>query len=47
VALNSAMWRLDLLADLIQEDVFFYEGNTHLPMEEHAALSRATNPTAS
>jgi CO/xanthine dehydrogenase Mo-binding subunit len=27
-------------ADLIQEDLFFYEGNTHLPMEEHAALAR-------
>jgi 4-hydroxybenzoyl-CoA reductase alpha subunit len=27
-------------ADLIQEDTFFYEGNTHLPMEEHAALAR-------
>src|SRR5712691_4130048 len=23
-------------ADLIREDVFFYEGNTHLPMEQHA-----------
>jgi 4-hydroxybenzoyl-CoA reductase alpha subunit len=27
-------------ADLIQEDLFFYEGNTHLPLEEHAALAR-------
>src|SRR5437868_7009540 len=27
-------------ADLIREDVFFYEGNTHLPMEQHAALAR-------
>jgi 4-hydroxybenzoyl-CoA reductase subunit alpha len=26
-------------ADLIREDVFFYEGNTHLPMEQHAALA--------
>ena len=26
-------------ADLIQEDTFYYEGNTHLPMEEHAALA--------
>ena len=26
-------------ADLIQEDIFFYEGNTHLPMEEHAAVA--------
>jgi hypothetical protein len=27
-------------ADLIREDVFFYEGNTHLPMEQHAAVAR-------
>jgi 4-hydroxybenzoyl-CoA reductase alpha subunit len=27
-------------ADLIQEDIFFYEGNTHLPLEEHAAVAR-------
>lgn len=27
-------------ADLVQEDIFFYEGNTHLPMEEHATLAR-------
>src|SRR2546426_8358855 len=26
-------------ADLIREDVFFYEGNTHLPLEQHAALA--------
>ena len=26
-------------ADLIREDIFFYEGNTHLPMEQHAALA--------
>jgi 4-hydroxybenzoyl-CoA reductase subunit alpha len=26
-------------ADLVREDVFFYEGNTHLPMEQHAALA--------
>ena len=26
-------------ADLVQEDVLFYEGNTHLPMEQHAALA--------
>ena len=25
-------------ADLVREDVFFYEGNTHLPMEQHAAV---------
>src|SRR5207237_1240088 len=23
-------------SDLVREDVFFYEGNTHLPMEQHA-----------
>jgi 4-hydroxybenzoyl-CoA reductase alpha subunit len=27
-------------ADLVREDVFFYEGNTHLPMEQHAALAQ-------
>jgi 4-hydroxybenzoyl-CoA reductase alpha subunit len=26
-------------ADFIQEDSFYYEGNTHLPMEEHAAIA--------
>ncbi|HEX8718302.1 MAG TPA: molybdopterin cofactor-binding domain-containing protein, partial [Gemmatimonadaceae bacterium] len=26
-------------ADLVREDMFFYEGNTHLPMEQHAALA--------
>ncbi len=26
-------------ADLIREDIIFYEGNTHLPMEQHAALA--------
>ena len=26
-------------ADLVQEDIFFYEGNTHLAMEEHATLA--------
>lgn len=26
-------------ADLIKEDLFFYEGNTHLPMEQHAAVA--------
>src|SRR5438067_7168443 len=25
--------------DLIREDTFFYEGNTHLPMEQHAAVA--------
>ncbi|HEV7904426.1 MAG TPA: molybdopterin cofactor-binding domain-containing protein, partial [Pyrinomonadaceae bacterium] len=26
-------------ADHIREDTFFYEGNTHLPMEQHAAVA--------
>ncbi len=26
-------------ADHIREDVFFYEGNTHLPMEQHASVA--------
>ncbi|HEX8163252.1 MAG TPA: molybdopterin cofactor-binding domain-containing protein [Pyrinomonadaceae bacterium] len=26
-------------ADHVREDVFFYEGNTHLPMEQHAAVA--------
>src|ERR1051326_2040331 len=26
-------------ADIVREDVFFYEGNTHLPMEQHAAVA--------
>jgi 4-hydroxybenzoyl-CoA reductase alpha subunit len=26
-------------ADHVREDVFFFEGNTHLPMEQHAALA--------
>src|SRR5260370_42105638 len=26
-------------ADLVREDVFFFEGSTHLPMEQHAALA--------
>jgi 4-hydroxybenzoyl-CoA reductase alpha subunit len=26
-------------ADHVREDIFFYEGNTHLPMEQHAALA--------
>jgi 4-hydroxybenzoyl-CoA reductase alpha subunit len=29
-------------ADLVREDLFFYEGNTHLPMEQHAALAEPT-----
>ena len=27
-------------ADLVREDTFFYEGNTHLPMEQHASLAQ-------
>jgi 4-hydroxybenzoyl-CoA reductase alpha subunit len=27
-------------ADLIQEDLLFYDGNTHLPIEQHAAVAR-------
>ena len=26
-------------ADHVFEDLFFYEGNTHLPMEQHASLA--------
>ncbi|MCP4201045.1 MAG: molybdopterin-dependent oxidoreductase [bacterium] len=26
-------------ADLVLDDTFFYEGNTHLPMEQHAAVA--------
>jgi 4-hydroxybenzoyl-CoA reductase subunit alpha len=26
-------------ADLVVEDTFFYQGNTHLPLEQHAALA--------
>src|SRR5882672_2137894 len=26
-------------ADLVREDLFFFEGNTHLPMEQHAAVA--------
>jgi len=26
-------------AHVVREDLFFYEGNTHLPMEQHAALA--------
>src|SRR5205809_727557 len=28
-------------ADLVREDVFFFEGNNHLPMEQHAAVASA------
>ncbi len=27
-------------ADYVREDTFFYQGNTHLPMEQHAALAQ-------
>src|SRR5688572_7391462 len=27
-------------ADRVREDLFFFEGNTHLPMEQHAALAQ-------
>ena len=26
----------------MREDVFFFEGNTHLPMEQHATLAHFT-----
>lgn len=26
-------------ADYVREDIFYYEGNTHLPMEQHSALA--------
>jgi 4-hydroxybenzoyl-CoA reductase alpha subunit len=26
-------------ADTVREDIFFFEGNTHLPMEQHAAVA--------
>jgi 4-hydroxybenzoyl-CoA reductase alpha subunit len=26
-------------ADLVREDIFFYEGSTHLPMEQHTAVA--------
>jgi 4-hydroxybenzoyl-CoA reductase subunit alpha len=29
-------------ADLIREDTLFFEGSTHLPMEQHAALAQYT-----
>ena len=32
---------------LVREDVFFFEGNTHLPMEQHAAVAQLRAPTAS
>lgn len=27
-------------ADLIREDLFYYEGNTHLPIEQHSAIAQ-------
>jgi 4-hydroxybenzoyl-CoA reductase subunit alpha len=27
-------------ADLIREDIYYYEGNTHLPIEQHAAVAK-------
>ncbi len=27
-------------ADLVREDAFYFEGNTHLPMEQHAAVAQ-------
>ncbi|HET7876723.1 MAG TPA: molybdopterin cofactor-binding domain-containing protein, partial [Methylomirabilota bacterium] len=27
-------------ADLVREDVFFFQGNTHLPMEQHSAVAQ-------
>src|SRR5216683_2090438 len=27
-------------SDLVREDVFYFEGNTHLPMEQHSALAQ-------
>jgi 4-hydroxybenzoyl-CoA reductase alpha subunit len=29
-------------ADYVREDTFFYQGNTHLPMEQHAAVAQYT-----
>ena len=31
-------------ADLVREDLFFFEGNTHLPMEQHAAAADWSPP---
>ena len=30
-------------ADHVREDVFFYQGNTHLPMEQHSAVAEYRN----
>jgi CO/xanthine dehydrogenase Mo-binding subunit len=47
VSLGLAMSRRALAAaDHVSEDTFFYEGNTHLPIEQHAAAPRRP-PTAS
>jgi len=34
-------------ADRVFEDTFFYQGNTHLPIEQHAAVAALGFPTAS
>ena len=31
-------------ADVVREDLFFFEGNTHLPMEQHAAVADWSPP---
>src|SRR5437773_6969967 len=31
-------------ADIVREDVFFFEGSTHLPMEQHAAVADWSPP---
>src|SRR5947208_2943750 len=31
-------------ADIVREDLFFFEGNTHLPMEQHAAVADWSPP---
>jgi 4-hydroxybenzoyl-CoA reductase subunit alpha len=30
-------------ADVVREDVFFFQGNTHLPMEQHSAVASYTD----
>jgi len=32
-------------ADVVREDLFFFEGNTHLPMEQHAAVADWVSPS--
>ena len=31
------------MADYIREDTFFFQGNTHIPMEQHAAVAQVTS----